>query len=434
MFYADKIKNFGTVQWVENEVTLEDQDILYGARDSRDFVMGKVLEDLNFAAANMRDNGHQNKLSKSAALLMKSRICLSEGTWRKYHGLGGEATYLQAAADAAKELIDSGKHSLHVGAAGRTYNELHSQESLDGNSEVIFFQRYERGTRTNHVQSYNRGYNGGATKSMVEDYLCSDGLPISLSPLYQGDATLADVFTDRDPRLRQSILHPADQPIYKYGNHDFAANPYPRIQGMSGGLKTYTGYHIIKVYNVVAAHASYNSSITPGISMRYAEALLNYAEAKAELGGGAISQADLDISINKLRDRDGMVHLVENPPMDPRYAADGISAVLVEIRRERRIELFFEGFRYDDLRRWKQGKKLEHKDYGMRWDAATRAAVDPDGKTTVKTGLVDGVEYLEPYKGTDFETPTFDESKHYHWPLPLDVLSQNPELGQNPGW
>jgi len=434
MFYADKIKNFGTVQWVENEVTLEDQDILYGARDSRDFVMGKVLEDLNFAAANMRDNGHQNKLSKSAALLMKSRICLSEGTWRKYHGLGGEATYLQAAADAAKELIDSGKHSLHVGAAGRTYNELHSQESLDGNSEVIFFQRYERGTRTNHVQSYNRGYNGGATKSMVEDYLCSDGLPISLSPLYQGDATLADVFTDRDPRLRQSILHPADQPIYRYGNHDFAANPYPRIQGMSGGLKTYTGYHIIKVYNVVAAHASYNSSITPGISMRYAEALLNYAEAKAELGGGAISQADLDISINKLRDRDGMVHLVENPPMDPRYAADGISAVLVEIRRERRIELFFEGFRYDDLRRWKQGKKLEHKDYGMRWDAATRAAVDPEGKTTVKTGLVDGVEYLEPYKGTDFETPTFDESKHYHWPLPLDVLSQNPELGQNPGW
>ena len=168
--------------------------------------------------------------------------------------------------------------------------------------------------------------------------------------------------------------------------------------------------------------------------MRYAEALLNYAEAKAELGGGSISQDDLDMSINKLRARDGMVNLVNNPPMDPRYSADGISAVLVEIRRERRVELFFEGFRYDDLRRWKQGKKLEHKDYGIRWDAATRAAVDPDGKTTVKTGLVDGVEYLEPYKGTDFETPIFDESKHYHWPLPLDVISQNPELGQNPGW
>ena len=434
MFYADKIKNFGSVQWVENEVTTADEDILYGTRDSRDFVMGKVMEDLTFAAANIRDNSDQHKLTKSSALLMMSRICLLEGTWRKYHGLGNETTWLQAAADAAKQLIDGGKHSLHKGAPGRTYNELHSTEELGGNKEVIFFQRYERGTRTNHVQSYNRGYNGGATKDMVEDYLCSDGLPISLSPLYKGDATYEDIFVDRDPRLRQSILHPADQAIYRYGNHDFGANAYPRIQGMSGGLRIYTGYHIIKVYNVASAHASYNSSITPGLSMRYAEALLNYAEAKAEIGNGSISQADLDISINKLRDRDGMVHLTNTPQMDPRYADLGISAALVEIRRERRVELFFEGFRYDDLRRWKQGKKLEKKDYGMRWDDANKNRVDPDGKATVQVGSVNGVPYLEPYKGTDFETPVFDESKHYYWPLPLNVLSQNPALEQNPGW
>ena len=203
---------------------------------------------------------------------------------------------------------------------------------------------------------------------------------------------------------------------------------------MSGGLRIYTGYHVIKVYNVSSAHASYNSSVTPGLSMRYAEALLNYAEAKAELGNGSISQADLDISINKLRDRDGMVHLTNTPQMDPRYADLGISAALVEIRRERRVELFFEGFRYDDLRRWKQGKKLEKKDYGMRWDDANKNRVDPDGKATVQVGSVNGVSYLEPYKGTDFETPVFDESKHYYWPLPLNVLSQNPALEQNPGW
>ena len=396
--------------------------------------MGKVMEDLTFAVANIRDNSDQHKLNKSSALLMMSRICLTEGTWRKYHGLGNETTWLQAAADAAKQLIDGGKHSLHKGAAGRTYNELHSTEDLGGNKEVIFFQRYERGTRTNHVQSYNRGYNGGATKDIVEDYLCSDGLPISLSPLYKGDATYEDIFVDRDPRLRQSILHPADQAIYRYGNHDFAANAYPRIQGMSGGLRIYTGYHIIKVYNVTSAHASYNSSVTPGLTMRYAEALLNYAEAKAELGNGSISQADLDISINKLRDRDGMVHLTNTPQMDPRYADLGISAALVEIRRERRVELFFEGFRYDDLRRWKQGKKLEKKDYGMRWDDANKNRVDPEKKATVQVGSVNGVPYLEPYKGTDFETPVFDESKHYYWPLPLNVLSQNPALEQNPGW
>jgi hypothetical protein len=269
---------------------------------------------------------------------------------------------------------------------------------------------------------------------MVEDYLCSDGLPISLSPLYKGDANYTDIFENRDPRLRQTVMHPADQKVYTYGNHSFEARTYPRIQGMSGGLKTYTGYHIIKVYNVGSAHASYNSSVTPGISLRYAEALLNYAEAKAELGGGVISQADLDISINKLRDRDGMVHLTSTPQMDPRYSAEGISAALVEIRRERRVELFFEGFRYDDLRRWKQGKKLEQKDYGMRWDAANEALVDPDGKVSVKSGLVGSVLYIEPYKGTDFETPKFDESKHYYWPIALDVIAQNPKLEQNPGW
>ena len=93
-----------------------------------------------------------------------------------------------------------------------------------------------------------------------------------------------------------------------------------------------------------------------------------------------------------------------------------------------------EGFRYDDLRRWKQGKKLESKDYGIRFDAASRAVIDPTGGTTVQTGMVDGVEYIEVYKGTDFEVPVFDESKHYLWPLPISALSQNPNLGQNPGW
>ena len=154
----------------------------------------------------------------------------------------------------------------------------------------------------------------------------------------------------------------------------------------------------------------------------------------AVLGGGTISQEDLDISINLLRDRVGMPHLDANPEMDPRYANDGISAVLAEIRRERRVELFMEGFRYDDLRRWKQGKKLEVKDYGMRWDEANRAAVDPNGDVTVGSGMVDGVEYLEIYKGTDYENPVFDEAKHYLWPMPISVLSQNPNLKQNPGW
>jgi hypothetical protein len=269
---------------------------------------------------------------------------------------------------------------------------------------------------------------------MVEDYLCTDGLPISISNLYMGDEVYENIFENRDPRLRQTILHPADQAIYRYGNHDFDVASYPQIQGMTNpGQKVYTGYHIIKVFEVNAAYATYNTSSTPAIIMRLGEALLNYAEAKAELG--TLNQADLDMSINELRDRVGMPHMIlGNIQEDPRYAADGVSPLITEIRRERRVELFMEGFRYDDLRRWKQGKKLEIKDYCMRWDEANRTRVDPGSEVTVLTSMVDGVEYLDIYKGTDYETPVFDENKHYLWPLPISAISQNPNLGQNPGW
>jgi starch-binding outer membrane protein, SusD/RagB family len=152
----------------------------------------------------------------------------------------------------------------------------------------------------------------------------------------------------------------------------------------------------------------------------------------AELG--TLDQAGLDMSINKLRDRVGMPHMTMTPQMDPRYASDGVSALISEIRRERRIELFMEGFRYDDIRRWKQGKKMLSPDMGIRWDSTMRAAYDPEGLAEVKSTMVDGVPYIDVYKGTDFAVPEFDESKHYLWPIPLSTISQNPAIEQTPGW
>src|SRR5690606_10979876 len=195
-------------------------------------------------------------------------------------------------------------------------------------------------------------------------------LPITLSPLYQGDAPFEDLCENRDPRLRQTVLHPDDVLKYEYANND--TRLYPRMQGMDDSFKSETGYHIIKVHEPAADYATYNTSATPAIALKYGEVLLNYAEAMAELG--SITQADLDISINQLRDRVGMPHMdLNNIPVDPRYVNDGVSPLIVEIRRERRIELFMEGFRYDDLRRWKQGKKLEIPSYGVRYDAANQA-------------------------------------------------------------
>jgi len=432
-FYHHIVKMFGDAPWVDRELNIDSEE-LFAERMPREEVMDNVLADLNFATEHIPDNwedgNEPGRLNRWAALLVKSRVCLFEGTWRKYHGGSNPDMWLREAADAAQELIENGPYMLYnTGDPEHDYNAYHRVLDVSGNPEVMVWRRYQLGILTNHVQNYY-SYSGGATRNAVEDYLCEDGLPITLSPLYQGDDSIEDVFENRDPRLRQTVLHPDDSEFYMYHNAD--GRDYPRIQGMQGGRTSSTGYHVIKHYNADdMIGKAYNTAETPAIILRFAEALLNYAEAKAELG--EITQSDLDMSINLLRDRVAMPPLDINPPMDPRYAEDGISSLLVEIRRERRIELFGEGFRYDDIRRWKQGKKLENPDMGIQWNAEAEAryenaiihtSVDPDnGKT-----------YIDVYKNTDWENPSFDENRDYLWPIPLNDLAQNPNLGQNPGW
>lgn len=434
-FYADKISKYGAAPWVDRELNIDSEE-LYAPLDDRETVMTNVLADLNFACEwipkDWGDGGGPGRLNRMAALLVKSRICLFEGTWRKYHGGANAEMWLQEAANAAKLIIDDGTHALYdTDDPENDYQAIHKMKTdLTGVSEVMYWRRYQQGVFTNHAQSYHRGYNGGATKNMVEDYLCTDGLPITLSSEYMGDETLRNVFVNRDPRLRQTVLHPDDAARWNWNNGD-ALRTYPRVSGM-GGQTSETGYSICKVYESTTAHASYNSSDTPAIILRYGEVLLNYAEAMAELG--SLDQAGLDMSINLLRDRAGMPAMTMDVPMDPRYANDGVSALISEIRRERRIEMFMEGLRYDDMRRWKQGAKFLSPDLGMRWDDANKAEIDPEGKASVKTTMVDGIPYIDVYQGTDYAVPVFDESKHYLWPIPLSAISQNPNIEQTPGW
>ncbi|MEM6845270.1 MAG: RagB/SusD family nutrient uptake outer membrane protein [Bacteroidota bacterium] len=433
-FYADKVQKFGDVQWIDKTLNVDSEE-LFAARTPREEVMANVLEDLNFATTTLPDDwGDGNapgRLNRWAALLVKSRVALFEGTWRKYHGGSDAEMWLQAAADAAKELMDNGPYMLYnTGDPENDYNAYHRILDLTGNPEVMYWRKYQLGIFTNHVQNYWSNYSGGATKNMIDDYLCTDGLPITSSPLYQGDATIENTFENRDPRMRQTVLHPDDSEKYMYHNAD--GRDYPRFVGMEGGRKTTTGYHIIKVYNANdMIGKAFNTAESPAIILRFAEALLNYAEAKAELG--TITQGDLDISINLLRDRVAMPAMTMSPPMDPRYANDGVTPLISEIRRERRVELFMEGHRYNDLRRWKQGKKLEQPDLGIRWDEAAQARYEG---ATVKTTIdpVSGNTYVDVYQGTDWANPVFDESKHYLWPIPLNTIAQNPNVGQNPGW
>ncbi len=431
-FYADKVQKFGDVQWVDKPLNIDSEE-LYGQRTPREEIMSNVLEDLDFATQYLPDNwgdgNEPGRLNRWCALLVKARIALFEGTWRKYHGGSGADAWLQVAAEATRELIDNGPYSIYsTGDPAKDYNAFHRIVDISGNPEVMYYKKYVSGVglHGNNMQGYfyGSGYQGGATKNLVEDYLCTDGLPITLSPLYKGDATIETVFENRDPRLRQTILYPGDYAFFREDGRQ-----YPRVTGMAGGSISTTGYHVIKFYN--PNDFKDFTSETPAIILRFAEALLIYAEARAELG--TITQNDLDISINRLRDRIAMHHLKLDPQMDPRYASDGISALLVEIRRERRIELAVEGFRYDDLRRWKQGKKLEQKALGLRWDDAAKARY-AGANVRTSPDPVTGIHHIDPYAGTDWGSPVFDENKHYLWPIPLSILAENPNITQNPNW
>jgi hypothetical protein len=428
-FYAEKVSKFGDLQWIDKVLNIDSEE-LYGSRDDREFVMDKVLEDLDYAIANLpadwEDGQYPGRVNKWVALAVKSRICLFEGTWRKYHGGTDPNKWLTECVNASKELMDNGGFEIYsTGNPNLDYRYMHWIENKQGISEVIYTRVHEGETNGSFQSRLFWNYNGGATKSFVEDFLCTDGKPISISDLYAGDDSIESVFENRDPRLRQCVLNPADKELLNYAND---ADSYPRITGQSGGRnKSNTGYHVVKHWNAVdeLRPRHYHECTSP--TLRLGEVLLNYAEAKAELG--TITQADLDISINKLRDRVAMPHLGLNPPMDPRYANDGVSSLIIEIRRERRVELFLEGHRYNDIRRWKQGQKFADSDYGILWD---EEAIARYPKANVQVSMVDGKPYIDVRKGTPF-VPKW-EDKFYLWPLPLSAIAQNPNLGQNPGW
>ena len=433
-FYLDKVQYYGDVPYVSKALTTSSPE-LYEARSPRKDVIDSVLVDINKACEFLPekwDAKSPDRVTKYVALALKSRICLYEGTFRKYHNLGDYEKYLQAAVDASEELMDGSFSIYSTGNEKEDYRTLFTSTDLTNNPEIIFARKYITGLRGHRMSGYLITQATGATKDFVDDFLCveADGSakPISLSDTYN-DNSIENVLDNRDPRLTQTILDPRRSkeilPALKF--------EFPRLFGM-GDWESSTGYHFIKYYDYEDDRKGFNNEENDAPIFRYAEVLLNYAEAKAELG--TITQSDLDQSINLIRTRVKMPALTLNPVLDPKYAADGISPLLVEIRRERRVELSFEQSRYQDLMRWKKGAKLAEKVLGMRLepsDISSDRYKDIDTKT-VKTVLVDGKNYIDVFANSDFRKRSFDEEKHYYRPLPINVISKNPKLVQNPKW
>ncbi|MCJ0741895.1 RagB/SusD family nutrient uptake outer membrane protein [Pedobacter montanisoli] len=422
MDYFNKVKLFGGVPWIDSELDIAQNDLIYKKRDTRKFVMDKVMEDLDFAIANLRDN-NLNEVNKSVALALKSRVALFEGTYRKYHtelGLQADAEAYLKAAKQASEALMTGKYILTT-----QYGPVYNSMDLKGNTEVILYKEYVAGTLTHSVIGYTASTTTmhGLTKSAVESYVYTDGLPVGQSPLATGDATITAVRKDRDDRLLKTI---SDFLCYQ-------GNLSPQ------GFSSSTGYRPAKFLNSVSNQlAPYNETDAPIFWL--AEVLLNYAEASAELndlGVYTLTQNDLDKSVNKLRQRANVKPLILSGTNvmsgiagdviinDPKRTAD-ISPIIWEIRRERRTELMMDGFRYNDLMRWKKGEYL---DTTLNPDCILGANVPNNGKVTRNAA-----GYIMPYTATTVRK--FISPKHYLSPIPTGQISLYPNnnLEQNPDW
>lgn len=435
--YSKLVEEYGDVPYIDIAVSPNDLPTLYKSRDSRLMVVDKILEDFQFAIKNIRTKDLDLQANKYLAGAMMSRWMLYHGTWLKYHGttVGPKSAkvedavlkkYFEGAVEGAKLVMD-GPFSI-----GNTYNELFSSAELKGNPEVIFHREYIETIFPNALMAYNAKEDqsqGGVTQSTIDAYLCDDGLPIGQSPKYKGtaDPRIKAVFENRDPRLYQTIVD--------------------SVRVTNGGHKasSLTGYVTKKFLNEAwlkenSPYITGLKSIADAPDVRFAEVLLNYVEARYELGkvgGGSFSQQDLDLTINKLRARNltkwGSVQaksmplvtlsgngimangiLINDPKRDP-----SVDPVLWEIRRERRVELMMEGFRNADLNRWAKYEYL----VDASGNVPTKALLGSWITQSDYPGMIIGEKIVDGKKvqGVSVYNPTGDENvEGYIYPFRLE--------------
>lgn len=416
---------FGDVPYITDELSVESPDVFRG-RDPKATVIANVTKDLEDHYRNLPEyipagSAEFGRVSQCAALALLSRIYL-------YNEMYEEAV------DAAERAMNNPYHALYsTGNPDVDYVNLFnwtgraSRNAANKETLLAFVYNYDLGeaARQSHNLSRECWVPGDyarfvPTNSMIEAYLTKDGQIWDPSTA----ATYEDVFKDRDPRMVQSILAPGTP--WEGGKSgdllstDDKIYTYPLLTNNKTAAMTYSGYYMRKyVEPSTVKYVGHDDNDL--IMLRYAEVLLNYAEAKEMLG--QLTQADLDKTINLLRDRVGMVHMeLSNLPAG--------SDIRTEIQRERRIELFFEGHRYFDIIRWKQGHILGEDLLGVnkRWLDQSRLAVDLDKDLTWQTK--DGQQYLLIETGR-----TFNPDKHYLLPIPFKQMQLNPNLApQNPGW
>lgn len=450
--YYSKVQTFGPVPWYDKPIDPEDEEALYKGRDSREFVMDKILEDLNFATTHcLSDKAYVNnsQINRWVALAFKARVCLYEGTYRKYHtelGLESSAEkWLREAVSACETLMNESPYSLvHSPASLKTqYRKLFTSQEIDY-QEVILANEFSEDLLRFHSATWkftsgSYGARWSLSKAFVNTYLMLDGSRFTDRTDYEKTEFTEEV-KNRDYRLMQSVITPGYSK--KVAGVDTQKAPDFSL--------TLTGYQIIKWTLDDDRYEGTNNSTNSLPVFRFAEVLLNYAEAKAELG--EFGETEWNQTIKLLRERAGVnskVPLAADPYLIDYYANQTTDKWILEIRRERAIEMLLENLRYEDLMRWKLGSLLEKEWTGIYIPEKEKAYdLNGDGINDVcvtdgKPGTEKGVFYIDLSKGQYTldknncliynETRMWADRKYLH-PIPKTACVINPALGQNDGW
>lgn len=408
-FYFNLIKRFGDVPYVLNTLDLSSPELM-GKRESKKTILDGIIDDLEFAEQYIplksKMKSDVGRVTKGAVQAFLARVTLYYGTYYKFHGGVDYKVYLQKAKEVSRRLIDSKEYSLY-----KNYRDLFLMPGEDSDEHILSYRYSEEANSYNpRIRATIIDFAHEPTRHLADAFLCKDGLPIGKS-IYKVDyLPMGKEFENRDPRMALTVWKPGDS---------FRGAPF--VPNLSN--QTRTGY-MFKKYGDEDAFTSMNSSIDE-ILIRYAEALITFAEATYELDE-KISDAELDLSVNVLRKRfDGNPN--ELPRLTNAFVAQYGLDMREELRRERRVELCGESLRYDDLIRWKTAEtELNQAIIGAKFDANVYTDMKPGKDINLNT---EGFILVQ-----NAASRSFDVAKNYLFPLPLREISLNPNLTQNSQW
>lgn len=439
--YFDLLQQFGGVPIITKPLN-EYSPELQASRNSRDEVVDFIIKDLEEAIAILPLESaivaaNKGRISKGAAQAFLGRVTLYEGTWQKFRS-GNAVRYnslLDKSIAANNAVITSTLYSLFappaLGDSAQKYMFILEDEKSNpanitksANKEYILANRYSYALRQIRNNVTHTLIGGGIAKKFADMYLCQDGLPITISPLFQGYAMTRSEYLNRDNRMRYTMMIDSN---YYWDNE----NPGARTTWASDALDiassrgrhngaTGTGYQNQKWATERRLNDNEEGYDWPVI--RLAEVYLNYAEALYERNG-TISDADLDKSLNLVRNR---VNKFMPKLSNGLVSGNGLD-MRTEIRRERTIELYLEGFRVDDLKRWKTAEtEMPMNVLGVKWTGT---------RWQTRWVVSGGAPYAVDANGfLIFEGNRKWAQKNYLLPIPTQQRTLNPNLDQNPDW